>query len=699
MFTIFDKVPKFNKQLFEAKVEGITPTQNQVLFIIDRSGSMSCAWEDVIRFSNGVISKNPTYKDIPVIYYNDEISLGSLKDIKNSIYKPQSTTDFKKALYAAKNYVCLVNKKKEIDIIFMTDGQDNCNNGCFATNINSILDELKIIFKTISFDTTFHVLTFTNNVNYNIIKKISELGTNNGLIKHIDNQQDLEDGFNDMLDMVLHSQHIEIKFTGITNQAKVRIQIVDNIGYCLLNDDLKYKTLEYNNHIYQISSKKLTEKETFRFYQMIEPTCLEEVENIIENLQYMTFNLEIMTRIELIKDKFLNKISEDDLLKLESLTHDHVFRDVKRKIKMDERIMKNKIAFKEIQKELFLSFKKLKDDDGIVCSLTGSSLSELKYSDVIGIGIQAIITDNILSPTSAIKFIDFVTWNYISFIGFIDIQNQAIKSKGTDAHGRFSLDKNKFTYISGNSKVNAFLPLYINNEHYERVKLLEPRWLGLLFTQNSFGFDEVQYYGFCVIVFMFYQKYGKMIGKYQEILENLIKVARGMVEKPRLKNKLQEFIETGQGFPHIITPIAIYFILEKKPIPYAEFNRLIFWYHNQRIGSSMNNLSNFIGCKEEGPFAYIDYTYDPNNSDDVLRYNELLQVTTTTTTQQSSASRSKDNPISKIFKICLQDPHNAEIMFDKTAMSLKTKKKLAKRLEKLPNYKDDPFYVKVTSHI
>lgn len=682
MFTVFEKVsPHFNQRLFEARIQDDADS-GQVLFVIDRSGSMVSAWPDVVKFAKNVIEQNDSNKNLPVIFYNDNLAFSTLGSIDERRFRPTSTTDFKKALYAVKNFA---KTHKKLNVVFMTDGQDTCNvkYGESQSLLFPIFDELKLIFKTSGLDIVIHVLTFTSDVSYEIVKRISGLGSSDGLIKHVSERKDLECGFTDMLDMVLNSKHVEV----VINKNPIKIQIVDGVGYCLLDANQKFAMVQYKGDFYQIQSKQSKKQEIERFYTMFEPRSLEEIELIKVELQHLD-NLELMTKLDLIEDKYLNRISEEDLLKLESINHAHIFQDAKRKAKMTQRMEKNMVAFKETQKQLYFKRHQKLGGDDIICSLTQCSMSELGSNDLMGIGVEIIVTDEVVdSPTSGLKSIDFVTWDYISFMGFVDIQSQAIKSKGADAHGRFSLNSSAFTYISANNKVNAFIPLFFNEIHGERVMIMASRWLGLLFTQNLFGFDEVQYYGFCVIVFLFFQKFGDKEGKYQEILQNLIKVARMMAKQPRFIDALNTFIKADHGFRHLITPIALYFVLDEKPIPEAEFNRMLFWYHNKRIkATAVDQLSNVIVTPDSNFRIVIDYKYDCEKDAQLL-------VTDNTQTNEKA--------VSTMFRICLNDPEKASALYDITHFKLKTKKKLAAKLfralQKNPSNKDalESFHTKV----
>ena len=55
-------------------------------------------------------------------------------------------------------------------------------------------------------------------------------------------------------------------------------------------------------------------------------------------------------------------------------------------------------------------------------------------------------------------------------------------------------------------RINAVIPLYINDEHMKRIRILEGIWLGYLYTLDSYGYDKQQEVGILKLLFQIIQQ-------------------------------------------------------------------------------------------------------------------------------------------------------------------------------------------------
>ncbi|CAF1510705.1 unnamed protein product, partial [Adineta steineri] len=210
---------------------------------------------------------------------------------------------------------------------------------------------------------------------------------------------------------------------------------------------------------------------------------------------------------QLFTELKLNQVPERVKLQLSALRHDSLFANAQRKKKLDLRINKNVDYFKKtdisgilqgykdsITPDTWQMIKEQKQDWVDVYSNDDIYEIMRKSPDnILCLGIRVQRDEEaITNPAKGLKLLH-VTNTIISYDSFINAMNVA-KNDLQQAQGQFTA-LNDLYCVAGtlsDERINAVIPLYINDEHMKRIRILEGIWLGYLYTLDSYGYDKQQ---------------------------------------------------------------------------------------------------------------------------------------------------------------------------------------------------------------
>ena len=598
-------------------------TYQRSLFVLDYSASMSHDWSQIQK-AISYFSENKGYDDnkTDFIVYNGQSRLSNVNEILKM--NASGCTSFGAAFDQIEKYMKNLVNRNDIDgelesqvvnVIFMTDGQDNRTNDInqrvsqFEDFINNkISNSIKVII---------HTIGFTSDHDRNLLEKLCNLSKySKGIYRFADNKNnnnknnknskdkdkdnendkgDLTDKFEEMFDFLATSNSIELL---IDNKIKITTDltqgIVDGDIYEIdlitnLNDQTKIKENVSQSHLF----KKIANKGTIsvcrlgkksRDYQcefrpcdelfvLKQIECMEiKNEDELDKCQLLLNSIKIhkiRNKNNKIKGEFLkyliqlklNKyydifsqikrglIKNDDstiLSELNSLRYETTFSKARQQRAMNKRIIKNMNQFSEIENKLEkLQFppskeimNKLFSNDANIknlkCLLSNDTIFDIMQEsndNIMVFTLNIIRAEHLIdAPTSV--FIKKYLIGYYSFEAIKNATRFAIDENGTNqALGGFVKSKQfKYKYGGGVNKnnnnnnddenkddnkneeqvglfrgcdgiyPNAYLPLYLNSEHFKRVEILLKPILGYFFTLDPLGFMPNQYMGLYYIL-------------------------------------------------------------------------------------------------------------------------------------------------------------------------------------------------------
>jgi ketosteroid isomerase-like protein len=202
----------------------------------------------------------------------------------------------------------------------------------------------------------------------------------------------------------------------------------------------------------------------------------------------------------------MTQVPERVKLQLSALRHDPIFANTQRKKKLDLRVCKNVDYFKKTDISGILqgykdsitldTWQKIRDQkQDWVDTYSNEDIYEMmrKSTDnILCLGIFVQRDEEVISnPAKGLKLLK-VTNTIISYNSFINGMNQAKNNQ--QAQGQFATlnDLYSITGALADEQINAVIPLYINDEHMKRIRILEGIWLGYLYTLDSYGYDKQQ---------------------------------------------------------------------------------------------------------------------------------------------------------------------------------------------------------------
>lgn len=270
--------------------------------------------------------------------------------------------------------------------------------------------------------------------------------------------------------------------------------------------------------------------------------------NFVERLEaeqiYKEIDHRMMEYRQLFTQLKMTQVPERVKLQLSALRHDPVFANTQRKKKLDIRVNKNVDYFKKTDISGILqgykdsitldTWQKIRDQkQDWVDTYSNEDIYEImrKSTDnILCLGIFVQRDEEVIgNPAKGLKLLK-VTNTIISYDSFINGMNQAKNNQ--QAQGQFTT-LNDLYYITGalaDEQINAVIPLYINDEHMKRIRILEGIWLGYLYTLDSYGYDKQQEVALLKLLYEIIQQRTNTQRQKQILLE-LEKVCRFIIDE------------------------------------------------------------------------------------------------------------------------------------------------------------------------
>jgi hypothetical protein len=519
--------PYSNQTYVQITTKGARSNNVDLIFCVDKSGSMAgSAIKNVCQKLREIYLR--TNVPYALYSYNTQVQRGTLADIKNDDIVAVGGTSFEVMFRGIQEHI-MANTTKPMSFIFMTDGVDSNTN---PSGLKMATESLRLTCNAMSaIPVTIHVIGF-GAVKPDFLETVRMLGNKEGLFKYSTESGELQDNFDDMFDYATSSREVTIEFDSksyttncndeaigflipsITGDHPITIKLAGQEISTTLSPMKEVRPIHLVRALNLVSPKN--EKDVRAVLQVLD-TLVPSGPNKMEKLAVEEISTEITNRmleyVKLYSQIKMGQIPEHVKLRLSALQHDAKFSSSQRERKLRLRVSDNSLYFqktdidgilmgymKNITPQARERFKLLSPD--WVDAYSGDDFSALMRStpdNIMCLGIEVERTEAAIdSPITGIK-IKSVTNTIISYDSFIraitlaKFDDENSMPTNTE-YGDFSKKNEKFIVIGTTTKekINAIIPLFIDEEHMKRVRILEGIVLGYLFTLNSRGYDKMQ---------------------------------------------------------------------------------------------------------------------------------------------------------------------------------------------------------------
>lgn len=559
MATYF-QTPFGNKYYVEVKAPKMENVTSNIICCVDVSGSMSGEpINNVCEILRDIYRR--TKIEYPLMCYGTSVKHLTIKAVEHSTLPCVEGTNFCVIFDAIKQR--LLKEQKDVTFIFMTDGQHMYS----QTDLQKSMQALRLVMSALkSLQITIHVIGF-GSVNGEFLEQVRKLGNKEGLLRYSTKSVDLQDNFSDLFDYAT-ARECSIKVNGKVYTANSNDE---NIGFLVdatTEDQLKDVQIKFNTtgdftpvdvepmtdvrSIHMVRALNLhspdNEDDVRKFLTAlngISPSGHDLMERLEVDQIKKEINARMMEYISLFTQIKMGQVPEQVKLKLSALRHDATFSNLQRKKKLDLRVNKNVEYFKKTDIQGILEgfkrkmtpsaweeIKRLKNE--YICDYSGMDIYEIMQKspdNVLCLGVLVKREENAIDSPTGLTLLS-VSSTLISFDAFIEAMN-ATKMGGGEG-GSFSdfSDINEEFCIIGSRKerINAVIPLYIHEEHFKRVRILEGLWLGYLYTLDSYGYHKSQE---IALLKLFYDMITQHVGTpwYSGILQNIEKVCQFIINE------------------------------------------------------------------------------------------------------------------------------------------------------------------------
>ena len=407
-------------------------------------------------------------------------------------------------------------------------------------------------------------------VNDAFLNQVRTFGTRQGLFRYSSESNELQNNFNDMFEYALNVRQFTIKFP---NGKTYNANNIDNetVGF-LTNDgdDLSAMTevtliddnatttpfpltpLKDVRAIHLLHAVNLIVPENEEQVKSVQ-TCLNDIrisnsKNLAERLEaeqiYKEIDQRMMEYRHLFTQLKMTQVPERVKLQLSALRHDPIFANTQRKKKLDLRVNKNADYFRKTDISGILqgykdsitsdTWRKIKEQQSDWVDIYSNDdiyeIMRKSPDNILCLGIFVQRDEEVINnPSKGLKLLK-VTNTIISYDSFINAMN--IAKNNQQAQGQFTSLNDLYSIVGAlpDEQINAVIPLYINDEHMKRIRILEGIWLGYLYTLDSYGYDKQQEVALLKLLYEIIEQ-STNTQRQKRILIELEKVSRFIIDE------------------------------------------------------------------------------------------------------------------------------------------------------------------------
>eukprot|EP00249_Psilotum_nudum_P021963 c28318_g1_i2 orf=144-3185(+) len=499
------------------------------IFILDKSGSMAGSpWlklQKAVRY----IKDNGGDVEVRYIVFDSLAKLATAEQVMEM--RAGGGTNFLSAFATLKECIQSNNNMKNFVITFMTDGEHNGD----TLELNQAIDELKTFLghKTEAC-TVVHTLGFGRGSSLQVLDQIRLCGSQEGYYRYSDTSYgSLDEKFEELFDLgavpsielacdlgsgantvkgVVHDNGMAVveEWTNVKPNL-VKVFFPDGeiaLPVKTIPADLLFSIKCIERELQELGLEKFDKAEDFQ-------KRLNDINVFTAPKSIRQEVFEARTTVQAHLDSCHKARAESSRAGVSAISADlryaaH-FSKARRNRAMYLRTVKNAEYMKHIQDRLDSNVKidpsALQDInmEHYCCDVSHRDLKEvLEEGDLLGFGIAVSErTEYMIDAPTELRVSSFGV-TMISKQTFEDAVKYKIPLEGAEAvHGGFMSTPSAKSWdeeielpsaLSGRARepINAWLPLYVCREHYERVKIMLRPILGYLFTLDPLGYKDDQ---------------------------------------------------------------------------------------------------------------------------------------------------------------------------------------------------------------
>lgn len=566
-----------------------------IVFCVDKSGSMSGGpMNNVNTVLKQIYQVSGT--DYPLLCYDYALHKRQLSSVTDTnMISAGGGTSFK--VVFDEMVESLTSNVKPTTFIFMTDGQDT---SWKPDELEESIKKLKMICTAMpkTAPVTIHVIGFGSGVKSDFLERVRTLGNVDGLFKYSTVSAELQSDFMDMFDLASNQREYKIKFGGTNfKQSSTGNTITMLINYDDIdlddsddendNTDLKVLLTDSKGNKTKITAqmKSPTSMDRLKVLNLIEPETEDEVKYVIrslyginksgnfnEKLAIEKMKKDINDRMREYLDLFtkikMGQVKDEVKLRLNALKHKATFSNMDAQRRLDMRVNKNTEYFQKTDIDGILKgyvendmtpekWKHIKSiSENWKCIYTHDNLHDMmrkSHDNIMCIGALVERTeDAINNPAKGLKLVKLSNSliSYDSFIEYLTKNTQDALTNGNQEYGDFDSVNNSYCLVGvSREKINTVIPLYLDEEHMKRIRILEGIWLGHMYTLNSFGYDKNQEIGLLKILWQMMEQYdgteyqGTIISEFSKVGKFIVTESDGFASAYG-KDTFKNFIDS-----------------------------------------------------------------------------------------------------------------------------------------------------------
>ena len=617
-----------------------------ILFVVDMSGSMTDdgkkeALNTALKYAQENCTGN---SKIEAIAYNSIASRKTLDFLISST--PWGGTSFSAALKDVRSFVQKETKVgDEIAVIFMTDGFD----GDSSATCDNTMQDFQLFSRMCKRVVIIHTIAFGAMVNDHLLQRMTKIGTESGNYrKAASGSADMTQKMSEIFDFLDLVRFVDIQYPGgnvqaeldpISNMVDVVVPLPDvfdagvlhvqvsGIPFDLVseNPDLEFVLLEIRERtITNAEELNAAQKDLNAINVFRSPKSQREKLMRI----YGETQSRLMEYHKIVYDTTLGNIQRDETVvkrmisDLRNASTD-VYSKASRTRRMMQRATANTRNLEVMERRLqllipdFTQF--LPEELALECCLTGEGLRELMEDGpdgILGFGLRVHRDEHIVDCPTALD-LKMISSGVYSIPALISTFQYKIVTVGFDKAvgklGNEKLEENEGCFRGPNGYVNAFMPMYINQWHGDRVLAQIEPLLGYLFTGDPLGYKGDQMLAMFHILGLLLVERGRRF-PLSDWLDFFIEDLRKLCRK--LKPKILHYLQNGNYANGILKTDPLLAFVENP---------------KYRTAQVFQSLLTIVGLKDCG---------DCNNSDDFERQFQMAfteEALRRAFTQQSKA--------------------------------------------------------------
>ncbi|CAF3411667.1 unnamed protein product [Rotaria socialis] len=246
----------------------------------------------------------------------------------------------------------------------------------------------------------------------------------------------------------------------------------------------------------------------------------------------------------------------------------------------------------------------------------------------------------ITNPTKGLTLLS-LTNTIISYDSFINAINVAKTDR--QLQGEFT-SLNEVYYVTGTlsgERINAVIPLYINDEHMKRIRILEGIWLGYLYTLDSVGYDKQQEVGLLKLLYQIIQqrtetqRQKQILNELEKVCQFIINESQGFKtaekhgEKTYEKLLSRQVIVSNEEYD-LCTPLMIGYLKNNVtsillPIYYEYLRQEYQKNYTKRSLKAKQTVENLIYGSKEKRFTVAISSKNQNNSTEINKDPDYIE--------------------------------------------------------------------------